>query len=206
MLGDVVMALLALLCQVVFLTCQKTPREGLFNHAALNITFLTRCSLRTQTKAAYFTVFYATNYTYTYDRGLNTKYQLLKGSIGQWSTSNVRILLSGKFRTNFRSSFRGSNRPLRWGPWTRTTSRSPSLTSAGSGRYICREDNQISLMDTKGREPWSCGYGRRLMFWRLWVQIPAPYTGWKNFTYNCCKNCNVCLKKTENKQKSGWPI
>ena len=103
------------------------------------------------------------------------KYQLLKGSIGQWSTSNVRILLSGKFRTNFRSFFRGSNRPLRWGPWTRTTSRSPSLTSAGSGRYICREDNQISLMDTKGREPWSCGYGRRLMFWRLWVRILVPF-------------------------------
>ena len=27
-----------------------------------------------------------------------------------------------------------------------------------------------------GREPWSSGYGR---FQRLWVQIPAPYTGWK---------------------------
>ena len=27
------------------------------------------------------------------------------------------------------------------------------------------------------------------------------------FTFNCCKNCNVCLKKTENKQKRGrgWP-
>ena len=29
-----------------------------------------------------------------------------------------------------------------------------------------------------GREPWSSGYGRRLMFERLWVRIPAPYTGW----------------------------
>ena len=27
----------------------------------------------------------------------------------------------------------------------------------------------------QGREPWSCGYGRRLMFERLWVRIPAPY-------------------------------
>ena len=28
------------------------------------------------------------------------------------------------------------------------------------------------------------------------------------FTFICCKNCNVCLKKTENKQKRGrgWPI
>ena len=24
----------------------------------------------------------------------------------------------------------------------------------------------------------SSGYGRRLMYVRLWVQIPAPYTGW----------------------------
>ena len=34
---------------------------------------------------------------------------------------------------------------------------------------------------TKGQEPWSSGYGRRLMFQRLWVQIPAPYTGWTFF-------------------------
>ena len=33
------------------------------------------------------------------------------------------------------------------------------------------------------REPWSSGYGRRLMFWRSWVRIPAPYTGWKIFIY-----------------------
>ena len=28
------------------------------------------------------------------------------------------------------------------------------------------------------------------------------------FTYICCKNCIVCLKKTENKRKRGrgWPI
>ena len=62
-----------------------------------------------------------------------------------------------------------------------------------------------------GREPWSSGYGRRLMIQRLWVRIPAPYTGWTwhFFTLICCKNCsNVCLKKTENKRKrgQGWPI
>ena len=28
-----------------------------------------------------------------------------------------------------------------------------------------------------GREPWSSGFGRRLMFPRSWVQIPALYTG-----------------------------
>ena len=26
----------------------------------------------------------------------------------------------------------------------------------------------------EGREPWSSGYGRRLVFQRLWVRIPAP--------------------------------
>ena len=29
-----------------------------------------------------------------------------------------------------------------------------------------------------GRQPWSSGYGRRLMFERSWVQILAPCTGW----------------------------
>ena len=32
-----------------------------------------------------------------------------------------------------------------------------------------------------GQEPWSSGYGRRLMFKRSWVQIPAQYTGWTFF-------------------------
>ena len=30
----------------------------------------------------------------------------------------------------------------------------------------------------------SSGYGRRLMFQRLWVQTPAPYTGWRFFPIN----------------------
>ena len=48
-----------------------------------------------------------------------------------------------------------------------------------------------------GQEPWSSGYGRRLMFWRSCVQIPVPYTGWTwhFFTLICCKNCIVCLKR-----------
>ena len=46
--------------------------------------------------------------------------------------------------------------------------------------------------------PWSSGYGRRLMFVRSWVWIPAPYTGYSwHFSH-----CIVCLlEKTENKQK-----
>ena len=40
------------------------------------------------------------------------------------------------------------------------------------------------------------------------VRIPAPYIGWTFFTFICCKNCIVCLKKTKNKRQRGrgWPI
>ena len=50
-----------------------------------------------------------------------------------------------------------------------------------------------------GREAWSSGYGRRLVFGRSWVRISAPYTGWTIghfFTFICCKNCIVCLKQS----------
>ena len=40
------------------------------------------------------------------------------------------------------------------------------------------------------------------MFRRLWVQIPAPYPGWTFSTFICCKNCNVCLKKTKINKES----
>ena len=47
-----------------------------------------------------------------------------------------------------------------------------------------------------GQEPWSSGNGTRLMFKRLGVRIPAPYTGLTFFTYICCKNWNdVCLER-----------
>ena len=47
------------------------------------------------------------------------------------------------------------------------------------------------------------GYGRRLMFKRLWVRIPVLYTGWTwhFFTLICCKNCLVCLKILEINEK-----
>ena len=53
-----------------------------------------------------------------------------------------------------------------------------------------------------GWELWSSGYGRRHIFWRLWVRIPAPYTGWTFFTYFCGKNGNVCLKRWKSTQNS----
>ena len=39
----------------------------------------------------------------------------------------------------------------------------------------------LTICGWLGREPWSSSYGRRLMFWRAWVWIPAPYTGWTSF-------------------------
>ena len=40
------------------------------------------------------------------------------------------------------------------------------------------------LFQCVGREPWSSGYERRPMSWRLWVRIPAPFTGKTFFHIN----------------------
>ena len=70
-----------------------------------------------------------------------------------------------------------------------------------STSVICSQKHK----DT-GREPWSSGNGRRLMFERSWVRIPAPFTWWTFFTFIWCTNCIVSLKKTENKRKRGRVI
>ena len=50
-------------------------------------------------------------------------------------------------------------------------------------------------------------YGRRLMFERSWVRIPALYTGWKIFKLICCKNCIDCLKRPKiNEKVNKWSI
>ena len=38
--------------------------------------------------------------------------------------------------------------------------------------------NLISNIFKHWLEPWSSGYGRRLMYWRSWVRISALYSGW----------------------------
>ena len=54
----------------------------------------------------------------------------------------------------------------------------------------------IPQRSLQGREPRSSGYGRKLMFRRSWVWIPALYTEWTFFhILICCKNCNVCLRR-----------
>ena len=58
---------------------------------------------------------------------------------------------------------------------------------------------------------WSSGCGWWLMFERLWVRIPAPYTGWRfgHFSHWFVVNIVCCLfEKTKNKRRRGrgWPI
>ena len=111
-------------------------------------------------------------------------------------------------------------------PGTPKSSSSSSSSSSWRGRSFLKLKNLFrnswdreigifrpNLSITKSRplnvKPLSSGYGRRLMFEmfeRLWVQIPAPYTGWTFFYWFFCKN--VCLKWTENKWKRGrgWRI
>ena len=43
------------------------------------------------------------------------------------------------------------------------------------------------------------------MFWRSWVESKHRVLDGHFFTLICCKNgVNVCLKKTENRQKRAW--
>ena len=55
-----------------------------------------------------------------------------------------------------------------------------------------------------GEEAWSSGYGRSLMFWKLWVRIAAPFTGWTFFhAYLFVVIIVMCVWKDENKTKRG---
>ena len=53
------------------------------------------------------------------------------------------------------------------------------------------------------REPWSSGYGRRLISRRLWVQILAPDTAWTFFTFISRKNVMIVRKNENNEKEAG---
>ena len=63
---------------------------------------------------------------------------------------------------------------------------------------------QQLIVITEGRELWSSGYGRRLVFQKVVSSNPGTIY-WMDifFTFIYCKNCNVCLKD-KNKLQSGW--
>ena len=71
--------------------------------------------------------------------------------------------------------------------------------------YVVEIGTYLKRTKNEKKWPWSSGYGRRLMFWRSWVLILVLFTGWTFFTYNCHKNCNVCLKRTKiNIKRPDW--
>ena len=69
-----------------------------------------------------------------------------------------------------------------------------SINSVGFN-YILSNNEAI------GREPWSSGYGKRLMFRTSWVRFLALYTGWTIFHVYLMYNCNVCLKRPKLNKK-----
>ena len=70
---------------------------------------------------------------------------------------------------------------------------------------IFNTPNPLNPMQVKTifnwREPWSSGYGRRLMSWRSWVWIPAPYTGWTFSTLTCYKIVLLFVRKRPKRKK-----
>ena len=72
-------------------------------------------------------------------------------------------------------------------PWLQDTlSYGGPSTEDASRSFLFPVENLPTLIITvveriKGRESWSSGYGWRLVFQRLWVRIPATYTGWTLF-------------------------
>ena len=55
-----------------------------------------------------------------------------------------------------------------------------------------------------GQETWSSGYGKRLMSESCGFECRHLILDGHFFSYNCCKNCNVCLKRPKiNKKEAG---
>ena len=69
-----------------------------------------------------------------------------------------------------------------WSHWIRTLTKDIIDNSFKGLRQVDNERSKVFGPTDKQTEiPWSSGYGWRLMFKRLCVQIPALYTGWTFF-------------------------
>ena len=70
---------------------------------------------------------------------------------------------------------------------------------------VSREQARILFL---GREPWSSGYGRRLMFQRLGSNPGAVYWMYIYFSHIFVVRIVMFVRKDENKRKRGrgWPI
>ena len=88
------------------------------------------------------------------------------------------------------------------GPFFKKNLKDFTFEAAAVSFLFLSSSSNLSLI--AWREPWSSGYGRRLTFQRLCVQIPTLYTGWTChfFTHSCCKNCNEeCFKRPKINEK-----
>ena len=59
----------------------------------------------------------------------------------------------------------------------------------------CIELKKMTKNWPVGREPWSSGYGRRLMSKGHEFESQHCILDGNFFTFICCKNSNVCLKR-----------
>ena len=78
----------------------------------------------------------------------------------------------------------------------------PSLLVLFKIRSLKSDDDAAAavIIPLSRREPWSCGYERRLMFQRSWVQIQAPYTGW-TFLHFFVVKIVMCVWNDKNRLK-----
>ena len=102
----------------------------------------------------------------------------------------LSMSLTRGFRVKPKPDFRIRGSALTW--WL-AASEQRTVTIVGSITVLLDSrwtglDSVVSVHTNNGkvfgREPWASGYGRRLTFWRSWVQILALYTGWKFFQIN----------------------
>ena len=81
-----------------------------------------------------------------------------------------------------------------------------SLLLTGAGRQVGRwaAINLSHFLQDKEREqePWSSGYGKRLTFRRF--ESRHRILDGHFFTYICCENCNVGLKRPKINEKEAW--
>ena len=99
---------------------------------------------------------------------------------------------------------RHQTKQIAWSAWlvTITITMTPEIGQGTIQRLDAENTTRLRHTGCTGQEPWISGYGRILMFWRLWVWIPEVYTGW---TLICCKNVMFVWKRPWKAHLNGWP-
>ena len=90
--------------------------------------------------------------------------------------------------------------------WQCSSSSRHSKTSMTQHDTV-HQSTLVEITASKVRiQPRSSGYERRLLFQRLCVRIPAPYTGWTFFTYIFVVKFVMCLKNVPGLAKKNIKI